>query len=266
MPKSMARQKRSSSVHTEDRVMERVVEIAAWMEHHRRASLIGFLALAAAVVAAYFYIDYRSKLMETASARLQEIRLVASGADLEAVRGELRTYIEQFGRTPYGGEARLALADLELRRDSLASAIRVLEPVADLRSGLPTAVAAAGMIAAAYEQDGKADRALEWWRRIEDAARFAYQRHAAMAERARILTAQGRYDEAIALYETLSAQTAGEEGAERFYRVRLGEVLALNQSGASPPSLTDPRVPGGSEGEGEGAELPATPTNGEGGP
>ena len=54
--------------------------------------------------------------------------------------------------------------------------------------------------------------------------------------------------------------------AERFYRVRLGEVLALNQSGASPPSLTDPRVPGGSEGEGEGAGLPATPTNGEGGP
>lgn len=256
MPKSMARPKRSPSVDTEDRVMERVVEVATWMENHRRTALLGFLTLAAAAVAVYFYLDYRAKLEQTASVRLQEVRLAASGADFDATRAELSAYIDQYGATPHGNEARLLLGSLEMQRDSLAAAIRALEPVADLGAGRPDAFTAAGMVAAAYEQEGEMREALGWWTRIENAARFDYQRHGAMAERARILTAAGRYDEAITLYETLVGEVDAEED-DQFYRVRLGEVIARRESGAPPPAIVPQEAAGVPSGRAAEEDVPA---------
>jgi predicted negative regulator of RcsB-dependent stress response len=247
MPKGMAKEKRPPAVDTEDRVMERVVEAATWLEHHRRTALIGALAFVGLLVAGYYYLDYRSKLMERASIRLQEIRFSSNTADLETVRSDLRLYLEQYGKTPYAGEARILLAGMELRRDSLGSAIRILEPAADLTTGSPTAYAAAEMIAAAFEQGGQGEQSVLWWERIAAEARFEYQKHRAMAQQARLHMAAGRYDEAAALYETL-ADEAEQDDAE-LHRVRLGEVKALRASGAAPPAAVPSTL-----------ELPAEPS------
>ena len=270
MAKSMAREKRPQQVDTEDHITERVLEAAAWAEQHRRAVIIGGIALVAVVAAAFYYQDYREKLVERASVRFQELQISAQSADLETIRGELGLFIDQYPGTGYANQARVVLAELELRRDSLGAAIAALEPVADLASGDPLAFTAAEMIAAAYEQGGDAERALEWYERIRSEALFDYHRHFAMGEQARIHTTAGRYGEAIALYEDLIAEVEDDPTGRQMYRVRLGEVRALESLGSSPPAAVPvvqapPAQPEVSDdgADGVGAEqAPAVPDEG----
>ena len=235
MAKSMAREKRPRSIDTEDHVTERVLEATAWARSHRRTVIAGGIALLAVVAASFYYQDYRQKLLERASVRLQEIQISSQSLDVETIRSELQLFIDQYSGTLYATQARVALADLELRRDSLDAAIRVLEPVANLGGGNPLSFTAIGMIAVAYEQGGDGNRSLEWYERLENEALFDYQRHRAMAEQARLHTIAGRYDDAISLYERLVEEQAEEPAGQDVYAVRLGEVRVLSQFGVAPP-------------------------------
>lgn len=241
MAKSMAREKRPQDLDTEDHVTERVMEAAAWAETHRRAVIAGGIALVAVVAAAFYYQDYRQKLVERASVRLQEIQIASQSGNVETVRSELGIFIDQFSGTPYANQARVALGDLELRRDSLGRAVQALEPVADLGGNDPLSFTAMEMIAAAYEQGGDPDQAIQWWGRLESAARFDYQRYLAMAEQARLHTMAGRYSEAESLYGQLAEEAGDDPTGQQIYSVRLGEVRALARFGAQPAAL--PVVP-----------------------
>jgi predicted negative regulator of RcsB-dependent stress response len=237
MAKSMAREKRNANLDTEDHITERVMEAAAWAETHRRAVVAGGIALIAVVAAAFYYQDYRQKLVERASVRLQEIQITSQSAEMETIRSELRVFIDQYSGTPYADQARLALGDLELRRDSLGLAIQALEPVADLGDGNPLSYTAIGMIAAAYEQGGDPDRAMRWYDRLASDAQFDFQRQNALAEQARLHTAAGRYPEAATLYAQLLEESADDPTGQSVYGVRLGEVRALERFGEAPPTL-----------------------------
>jgi predicted negative regulator of RcsB-dependent stress response len=234
MAKKMARETRAPHIDTEDHVTERIMEAAAWAESHRRAVIAGGVALVLVVAAAFYYQDYRAKLVERASVRLQEIQITAQSADLETVRSELRIYIDQYSSTPYAAQARVALGDLELRRDSLGLAVQALEPVADLGDSNPLSFTAMKMIAAAYEQGGDTDQALRWYERFESNSLFAYQRRFALAEQARLHTIAERYSQAAAIYEQLAEEVEENPASQELYRVRLGEVEALAQFGAAP--------------------------------
>lgn len=235
MAKSMAREKRTQSIDTEDHITERALEAAAWAQRHRRVVTASGIVLVAVVAAAFYYQDYRQKLVERGSVRLQEIQISSQSADMETIRSELRLFIDQFSGTGYANQARVVLADLELRRDSLGAAIRVLEPLADRGRGDPLSFSAIGMIAAAYDQGGDADRSLEWYERLESDALFDYQRHDAMAEQARLHTTAGRYEDAISLYERLVEEVEEDPAGLDVYAVRLGEVRTLSQFGVAPP-------------------------------
>ena len=69
---------------------ERILEAVTWAESHRRTVMVGVVALVAVVAGFFYYQDYRAKLAERASVRLQEIQLAAQGQDSEVVRSELR--------------------------------------------------------------------------------------------------------------------------------------------------------------------------------
>lgn len=266
MTKKMARAKRPEHIDTEDHVTERVLEAAAWAETHRRAVIAGGIALVLVVAAGFYYQDYRNKLTERASVRLQEIQITAQAADIETIRSELSIFIDQYSSTPYADQARIALGDLELRRDSLGLAIRVLEPVADLGTSSPLSFTAMKMIAAAYEQGGDAERAIQWYERLSSEALFDYQRQFAAAEQARIHTVAGRYSDAAALYEQLVAEVEDDPASQELYAVRLGEVRALAAYGAAPatalPTVETPATEDGAAAPEDG--TPADDPSGEG--
>ncbi len=238
MAKSIAKKAKKEQVNTEDRIMEGVVAIAAWAEHNRRLVTLGAVALIAVSFAGWAYVDYLGKMNERAVVRLDEIRMTAaSGAPSPQTQSELADFISQFGGTPFAGEARLYLAQLQLQAQDYDAAIQTLEPAAELRTKTPVAFRAASSIAAAEELAGRPERAIQWLQRVADAALFDFQRTAALSEQARIYAQEGQLDRSEELYRRLledEESTAADQAS--IWAVRLGEIEALRSSGGSFPS------------------------------
>ncbi|MCL7961735.1 MAG: tetratricopeptide repeat protein [marine benthic group bacterium] len=244
MAKSMATKAKKEPVNTEDRVVESVVTAADWADRNRRVVTLGTVALIALLFAGWAYLDYRSKISERAAVRLDEIRMTsASGAPPEQVRAELAEYIGQFGGTPFGNEARLYMAQMDLRANDFDSAIRNLEPAADLAMGTPVAFRAAEAIAAAHEMAGRPEEAIRWHERIAREAVFGFQREDAIGEQARIHARIGDLQRAESLYRQLLADEEPQaEDQASIWAVRVGEVEALQAAGGSVPPVPEMRT------------------------
>lgn len=231
----MAKGGQRGQVDTEDRIMGRIAGIVAWAERNRRlASVVGLLILALGA-GGFIYLNYRADLRERAAVRLDELRLASQGASPDQIRTELSTYIEQFGSTPQGDEARLLLAEMELQRDNVEAALRLIEPVVD-PSVDPLGYSAAWMLAVAEEQRGNLEAAARWYERLADAAPHDFQRRRARAARARLHVYAGEYGPAEAIYAELAA-TEDAGGEAELYAVRLGEVRARAAADLPPPAL-----------------------------
>lgn len=231
--------------------MRLVARASAWLEEHRQASTLLLIVVLALGAAGVIYLNYRSDIREQAAVRLDELRLASRGMPPAELRAQLESYVGQFGSTPQGVEARLLLAEMELQRDSVEAAIRVLEPAVDLRDD-PLGYNAAWMMAVAEEQRGNFEAAGRWYERLADAARHSYQRRNARAARAELHVYAGEYDAAEAIYAELADEPS--ETADEFYRTRLGEVRALAAAELPPPALPRPATdaasaPGASDGE-----------------
>ena len=244
MAKSMATKAKKEPVNTEDRVVESVVTAADWADRNRRVVTLGTVALIAVLFAGWAYLDYRGKISERAAVRLDEIRMSSSsGAPTEQIRAELAEYIGQFGGTPFGDEARLYLAQLDLRANDFDAAIRNLEPAADLSTGTPVAFRAAEAIAAAHEMAGRPEEAISWHERIAREAVFGFQREDAIGEQARIHARIGDLERSESLYRQLLAdETPQTEDQASIWAVRLGEVVALRAAGGDVPPVPEMRT------------------------
>jgi predicted negative regulator of RcsB-dependent stress response len=240
----MATKAKKEPANTEDRVVESVVTAADWADRNRRIVTLGAIVLIALSFAGWAYLDYRSKIADRAAVRLDEIRMTsASGAPSEQIRAELAEYVGQFGGTPFGDEARLYLAQLDLRANDFDSAIRILEPAADLASGTPVAFRAAAAIAAAHEMAGRPQEAIRWQERIASQAVFDFQRAHAIGEQARIYARIGELDRSEALYRQLLDEEAPQtEDQASIWAVRLGEIEALRAAGGSVPPVPEMRT------------------------
>jgi len=239
MAKTIAKQPKRGQVDTEDRIMETVATATHWAQKHRRAATTTLVALVAVVAAGVIYVRYKEDLQERAAVRLDQLRLSSQGVVPEQLRQELGAFIEQFGSVPEANEARLLLAESELRRDSASIAIRVLEPVASTGVGTPIGYHASTMIGAAQEQMGDMEAAMRTYRRLEANARYDYQIRGARAAQARLHEFSGEYSEAANIYEMLAADVDAATDAA-FYSVRLGEVRA--RAAAQLPALAVPVI------------------------
>lgn len=224
-------------VDTEDRIMGRIAAATAWAEKNRQLAILAGLAILAIGAGTVIYLNYRADLAEQAAVRLDELRIASQNAAPEQLRSELSSYIEQFGSTPQGHEARLLLAEMELQRGDADAAIRLIEPVVDPDDD-PLGYNAAWMLAVAEEQRGDLAAAADWYERLAGAAPHEFQRRRARAARARIHMYAGEYDQAEAIYAELAADDGAGAGEEaQLYAVKLGEVRARAAADLPPPSL-----------------------------
>lgn len=239
--------------------MGRIAAATAWAEKNRQLAIIAGLAIVAIGAGGVIYLNYRADLAERAAVRLDEIRVASQRAAPEELRSELSNYIEQFGSTPQGDEARLLLGEMELQRGNAEAAIRLVEPVADPDDN-PLGYNAAWMLAVAEEQRGDLAAAAEGYERLARAAAHEFQRRRARAARARIHVYAGEYEEAEAIYSELAAAEDAAAGEElELYAVKLGEVRARAAADLPPPSLPAARDAGTSaEGSAEPSGESAT--------
>ena len=262
MAKSIAKQPKRDRVDTEDRIMESFASATMWAQRNRRVAMTGLIALVAAAAAGIYYVRYEADLQQRAAVGLDELRLSTRGAAPEELRQELGVFIEQFAATPEANEARIHLAELEMRRDSMVAAIRTLEPVVSEGTGTPVGYHALAMLAVAQERMGDTEAALQTFQRLKAEARHDYQRRAASASQARLHEFGGEYAEAERIYEELVADEDALSD-EAFYGVRLGELRARAQAQLPPPAVPviAPRTSADGEGDVEVTKPAAEQTD-----
>src|SRR6185503_682547 len=105
-----------------------------------------------------YYASYRADLNRQAVSELERVGNYAAGATSTEGEAELNSYIERFGGTRHGAEARLMLAQLQLRGGKAAQAVITLEDFP--RGGSdPLGLQARSLLGRAHEELGQLDEA-----------------------------------------------------------------------------------------------------------
>lgn len=212
--------------HTElddDVFVSHVLEAGNWFKKNQQAVTIGIVVFVIAVASLLYYRNYKASLVDQASTQLEAIHSQAAMGDLNGAKDALILYIDRFGSTPYGGEARMLLGELYLTQGESEQALATLEPLAESPRE-PLELQAASLLGAAYEQEGRWADAEATYLRIADRSELDFQIRDALAAAARIRAAQGNPAGAAELYRRI-LDGLDEDSAERgVWEMRLAEV------------------------------------------
>jgi len=219
------RSKQESSHDPDDVFIARVLHLGKWAEANQQILTVVLVVVAIVVAGLVYYRGYRRSLAQQAADQLEVVYQDVSIQDTEGAIGELVTFLERFSGTPYEGEARLLLGDLYLRGGRSEQALAVLEPLgASPRA--PIEMQGASLLAAAYEQQGRAQDAEDLYLSIADRSDMDFQVRNALAAAARIRTDRGDAAGAVQLYRR-ALDGLDEESPERgLYEMRIAELEA----------------------------------------
>jgi predicted negative regulator of RcsB-dependent stress response len=221
----------------DDRFILAIERISFWARQNSRVLLIGGVVLVILVLAGIYYVDSQRRVEAEAAARLGEVHQTIMTGNVPLAIRDLQTYLATFGGTRAAREARLILADLLMDQERPADAIQALGRLhRDLDE--PVGIAAAQLLAAAYEALDQQDQALETYRRIARDARFEFQRREALAAAARVAMETGQESLAVELYDRL-VQTLEEGNPERMY-YEMWRAEALARAGRAPAATPAP--------------------------
>lgn len=223
----------------EDAFVRALNRFIAWARENTGVLILAGVVLVVVVGGAFYWRSYRQNLEERAASELASLRSrIARGADT-AVAGSLQGFLGRFGDTEAAREARILLTQQHLVQGRPSEAVEAVRPVASRHApDTPGGYAGRQLLAEAQVAAGDTAAALSTLEELSERARFPFQRHEAAAERASLLAASGRLEEARAIYSRLVEEASGSE-AGNLYAVRLGEVearLAAGTGGNAGPS------------------------------
>jgi predicted negative regulator of RcsB-dependent stress response len=219
----------------DDKFILAVERISFWARKNSRLLIIGAVVVVLLVLGAIYYVDSQRRTEAEAAVRLGEVhQTIMTGNAPLAIR-DLQAYLATFGGTRAAREARLLLADLLMAQDRPGDAIQALGRLhRDLDE--PVGIAAAQVMAAAYEQLEEYDQAIETYRRIARDARFEFQRRDALANAARVALDTGQAALAAELYDRV-VQTFEEGNPERSY-FEMWRAEANSRAARTAPAAT----------------------------
>jgi len=213
----------------DDVFVARVLHAGKWAEKNQQVLTILMVVVAIGIAGLLYYRSYRRSLTEQAGQQLELIYQTVSIGDVEGARTELATFIERFGGTAYGPEARILLGDLYLREGSPQQAQAVLAPLGE-SPGDPLELQAAGLLAAAYEQDNQPQEAERIYLRIADRAELSFEIREALAAAARIRAGRGDAAGALELYERALADLEQDDPARGLFEMRIEELRSATST------------------------------------
>ncbi len=250
MPGAVAKKKRKDELSQEDRFLESIEEVSAWMKAHTRAVLMISVGLVLLVGGVLYYRSYRESLRTRAAIELNQLRATLTAADAVP---RLTGFVARFEGTPAATEGRLLLAKIQLQSGQPQAALSILGPITSEPVDVPSGYAVKLLLAEAYKSAGEYERSLDELDAIIGGAYVPYQRHRALAERGRLLAALGRLEEAAVAYQRL---VDDDSATDDLYRVRLGEIQAMIASGATPQPTTFSAPVSAPPEEGAGSLIP----------
>jgi predicted negative regulator of RcsB-dependent stress response len=211
------------SSEPDDVFVAKVVELSTWSKRHSQALILMGVALAVLVVGTVYYVNYRERVALAAVQELEVIQQNLTLADPAATELRLAQYLERFGSTPYGGEARMLLAQMYLQRGESALAVLTLEEGA-VGLGEPIGPQMAVLLARAYEAQNRFGEAEDLYLRVADGAELEFQRVEALLDAARIRLELGNAAGAAELYEELLEGSELSDPDRGLYEMRLAEA------------------------------------------
>lgn len=227
MARSFARSKREERPPGEDIFVEKLLQATAWAQENARTVILATVILGLGIAAVVYYRSYRATVREQAAVELQNLAAEFDGTDPALAADRLQDFVARYERTEAAAEGRLLLARLQLAEHQPERALETLAPVLSATApDIPIGFAARRLRAAAHEAQGQPQLALDIYAELAHAARFPFQRRAALAHQARLLIDTQRLPEAAFIYEELvrQAEAADLPPEAGLYRLRLGEI------------------------------------------
>lgn len=220
---------RSATPEAGDAFLEKTLAVGSWAQNNRQAMILIGIAVVGVLMGSLYYWSYRRQHLERAGVELERVEQAAAFGDTATAKVELTQYIESFGNTVYGDEARLLLGQIYLTSGQTDQAVTLLEGAADLAK--PIGVQVAILLGKAHEQKGDLKAAEELFLRIADRSPLDFQVRSALDDAARLRSKQGNAAGAVELYQRILdklAKTAPERGG---YEMRLQELKLKTQQG-----------------------------------
>lgn len=201
-PSASRRPGQGKPADSDDAFVAGVLEFSQWAKKNQKILVIFAVAVVAVVLVSISYAGQRQRQLDRAGEELENIQATMLIGDPDAAKVQLSQYLEQFGNTPYAGEAALVLAQLYLETDQAELALRALE-----RAGLgprdPLRAQAETLRARALEMNGDAAQAEEIYLEVAEDAVMSFERTAARTEAARLRETRGDWAGAAELYRTI---------------------------------------------------------------
>jgi predicted negative regulator of RcsB-dependent stress response len=223
----------------DDKFIFAVERTAIWARENSRQLIIGGIVLAVLVLAAVYYLDSRRRVEAEAATRLAEVQQTVMTGNIPLATRDLQAYLATFGDTRAAREARILLADLLLAQDRPGEAIDALGRL-PRNVDEPLGLAAAQILAAAYEAQGQYDDSIQTYERIARNARFDFQRREALADAGRVALDTGRPDLAADFYDRLVDTFEEGDPGRGYYEMWRAEARARAARNvevpASPPA------------------------------
>jgi predicted negative regulator of RcsB-dependent stress response len=213
---------------TEDIVLARALEFAAWARRNATLIIIAGIVLAVVVGGTIWYRTSQAERSSRAAAEFMQLEQTAAMvADPAVVSGDLERFVQQYDGTLYADEARVLLGRLHLNANQPEQAIPHLQEAAR-RTGRRAVGAQAGLLlGAAHEQAENPTAALEAYSSVANNARFEFEQRQGLESAATLRHAAGQYAEAAALYRQLVDRTEAGTFDRSMYEMRLAEAEAL---------------------------------------
>ena len=212
----------------DDVFVEKTLAFSGWAQQNRQGLILIGVAILAIVLGGLYYWNYRGTHLERAAVELERVEQGAAFGDTTTAKVELAQYVESYGNTPYGSEARLLLGQIYLESGQSDEAVKILEPGADL--GEPMGIQIGVLLSKAYQQKNDLKQAEDLLLRVADKAELDFQVRDALEEAARLRSQQGNNAGAIELYQRILDKldkTAPERGV---YELRLQELKEKGQA------------------------------------
>lgn len=215
----------TSSSTDEDAFTARILELVIWARRRAPTLVVYGVVLVVLVVGAFYWSNQRSGQLDAAAGELEELQQTVGFQDPATFEASVQGYLDRFGGTPFAIEARLLLARVHLLAEvsDPNAAVEALAAVAPDFSS-PLALDATFMLAAALEQAGRWDEAIQIYEEILSQVEFSFQRVEAGEGQARSLLASGDSAGAVQVYQSILDALEPDDPDRPRHQMRLAEL------------------------------------------
>jgi len=219
---SVARRTSRTPVESDDAVMMRAAELAAWAQKNAQAVIIAAVLLVGALGGLVYYRMYTAQRADRASMAFLNLQSSMS-TDTAAVTRQLDTFASNYAGTSEAAEARILSAQLWLAKGDANKAIAAVRPAAE---GGKLKEQAQMVLAAALAAGGKRAEAIDAFLDVAKGTRLGYLKQDALGQAAALREEGNDWKGAAELYAQALETTEAGTTARTLMQLHLAEAQA----------------------------------------